>query len=395
MPVGDKNFNDLVDHVREVIQALNVGYPRVSWSGIADRLNKLFTIMCKRYKTDVGWRHECSPSCPFKIELDLVHPCCITQTWYRNRAHQKLYSICDGTRSLNPTYSDLRQCGEIVDDYRIFLNELLAGYWEKERVAKPPGTSVGKPTYVVANEVTMVSGSPNANTCVTPTAVAVSGGYSTTTILGPAGNTSTTTHTGDHGGEEEGEDEDDEPETHECEYCGNQFESEDGLEAHMNNNHPYCDLCERRFSDDDAYGEHYDREHADEDNTYGCPDCGDEFDTNRELVEHVRTTHPVEEAQRQQAAAEATREALEAIARGNRGITEVVTAMPLVPQATRARAVPMIYGCNVCGDRFANARSLRGHRLLDHPRHTHICVNCNAAFESPGSLGAHMAEHHR
>ena len=380
MPVGDKNFNDLVEYTEELILACDVGYWRDTWSTACDKMNKLYAVMCRKFKTTVGWRTVCNNDCPFHISEDNNHVCCISRDWYKGHLFANVYRMSGGSRNLNTTYRDLTQCKGTKEDLQIFLNELLAGYWEKERVAKPPGTSASKTTYTIATSSEIVVDSNSTSTTV----VTSPGTYDTNTILGASASTTTPEPDDDDDDDAEEDDGNDEPEhIWTCDWCGSEFNEEDDYDAHLDNNHPFCDLCETRFENTRLYLEHMPREHPDE---------------------------AAEDNTTLQAGIDAA-----ALARGE---TVVVNGpISLIPgavlnghepaeirgvvfeQARPARRViraqtPHMFDCNVCGEQFFNERSLRGHILLDHPAAVHRCLVCGFRFDRADLLGTHVALAH-
>jgi uncharacterized C2H2 Zn-finger protein len=429
MPVGDKNFNDLVEYTEELILACDVGYWRDTWSAATDKMNKLYIGMCRKFKTSVGWRNVCGKDCPFLIAEDTTHVCCISRDWYKGHLFSNVYRMSGGGRVLNPTYHDLTHCKGVKEDLQIFLNELLAGYWEKERVAKPPGTSASKTTYTIATRSEAVVGANSTSTTV----VTSPGTYDTNTILGASASTTTPEPDDDDDDDAEDEDGDDEPEhIWHCDYCGAEFNDESDYDDHLDHNHPWCDACEQRFTDIAAFTEHERTEHPDEPNL-NCSFCGQEFGTEPDLQRHLVLVHTTTEraaararaahdilAGNQQAVGDQVglQGLLDNAAREVGGVVEVNAPIRLTPGAvlnghepaeirgvafgqarpTRrsARTPPVhTFDCNVCGEQFFNERSLRGHILLDHPTATYRCDDCGSVFETAALLGTHIGRVHR
>ncbi|XP_025832673.1 zinc finger protein 883-like [Agrilus planipennis] len=133
-----------------------------------------------------------------------------------------------------------------------------------------------------------------------------------------------------------------------CNFCGQVFETEEGMDEHKQTKHDQslnfpCERCGISFDKDMDLILHEDQDHADYDlkDTYQCPICGDSFESKLLLLDH--------------------------------GVNHLMKKIC----------------CRACRLEFCTQASLNEHMKI-HPRYKYVCNICGKCLSSSGALKSHM-----
>ena len=199
-----------------------------------------------------------------------------------------------------------------------------------------------------------------------------------------------------------------------CEICGKDFASKNGLKDHYNTFHnglrPYfCEICSKHFSQKVALEAHFRRQHQESSDQFTCDICKKTFQHEEYLNSHIKYLHEKKYSRNSKCGkcnkvVSNLSNHVRAVHNGKKFICSFcksdpksfISKMGLKAHINSFHKGLRPYSCEVCGDTFTQKAVLKTHFKRIHQKSSSIftCDICKKTFDHKDYLTFHIKRRH-